>query len=156
MPPITDSQIEEGIVRQGAVVSGLVPFYLPGPDIRHIEYKNEGVNVVCVDPYSLSQGDPIDIVVEGVPRDALIVSQTCDIINRDTVCVAPIKHFDELAESKPELPNIIRKHRVLWAFYLEKLAMEEYPEAYADLSQLCTVGKDILRQCTIVRYPSSG
>jgi hypothetical protein len=85
-------------------------------------------------------GDFVVGVLDKTP--ALVLSQNCDIANRDFVQVAPIIPIESSTE---EHIVLLKTHSILDSFYLKPHPPEWETEAYADFERIQSVHKTYLK-----------
>lgn len=76
-------------------------------------------------------------------RPVLVVSQTCDVSNKDWIAVAPIHEAGELTA---ERRAVAREGGMFDVFYLPANPDYNFPESFGDLSQLQAVHKSYIKR----------
>lgn len=84
---------------------------------------------------------PEIILAVGKRETAIVLSQTCDIQNREFVIIAPISSLDVIDNAKRR--ESIRKQKTFHRFYLPK--SEFFEESFIDFSLLSSIKKDFLK-----------
>ena len=75
-------------------------------------------------------------------RPALVLSQNCDIANRDFIQVAPIISIES---STGEHMDLLKTHSILDSFYLKPHPPEWVTEAYVDLERIQSVHRTYIK-----------
>ena len=159
------------LLQQGDIFENVPLFFIPPYPLRIIEEKAAGeapiVKIANIyhyqKPEDLLRGRDSIEVEESVAVDlrirrALIISQTCDIKDRDAVAICPVFSFDEYEKNflikilKYETGqaanklNAVRTRSVNYIFYLPAYKTDglNLPESLVDLQYINTVPVNFL------------
>jgi hypothetical protein len=83
--------------------------------------------------------------------DAIILTQTCDLVQRQYYQVAPV--YPETAQKETSLAPL-RENEINSAFYLPALAPHIVENSYADLSHTCVIPKAYFPKNAVVQMLS--
>ena len=122
------------ILRPGAGSKKLVDDVLRGEICKWFESAPEGL---LKDAWQFGQKEEL-VAAKAFRVNAIILTQTCDLENRNYYQVAPI--YPETKQKESAWPAL-RENQINFAFYLPAIAPHIEEDSYADLSHTCVVPK---------------
>lgn len=81
------------------------------------------------------------ILAYGKREAAIVLSQTCDIQNREFIIISPLFLLSSISGARRQ--EEIRKQNIYYRFYLPK--SDFFEESYTDLTLLFSIRKDLIK-----------
>lgn len=101
-------------------------------------------------------GDKYSLIVKRIT--IMILSQTCDIQNRNFINIAPIISLSELKKTKTvnndQIRSLQRQKTKYW-FYLPEDQGDGFPESYVELTKITYISKRLLEKRNRIKSLSS-
>jgi hypothetical protein len=135
------------VLRPGATSKKHVDDVLRGEICKWLESAPEGQ---LKDAWQYGQKEEL-VAAKAFRVDAIILTQTCDIVNRSYYQVAPV--YPETRQKETSLPAL-RENEINSAFYLPALAPHIVENSYANLSHTCVIPKAYFPKNAVVQMLS--